>query len=300
MSKKVLAIYYSQSGQMGDIIDCFTAPLAGPDITVEKVRIRPAEEYVFPWTGERFYSMMPDCVLGATTELAPFTLRESSYDLIIFGYQPWFLYPSIPSNSILQHPAFKAVLKNTPVVTISGARNMWLNAFEGVKKLLTDAGGMLVGNIALVDRHPNVISFVTIFHWILGGKKDRYLNIFPKPGVSDADITHTKLFGELLLPYLHSNHWEDLQEDLMRHKAVELKYPLWLLETTAVPTYVKWARFIAKKKKRGFWLAAFKYYILFALFIAAPILLIIDAVFIKPFSSRRIKEKKQYYLALNS
>jgi len=300
MTKKVLAIYYSQSGQLGEIIDCFTAPLIESGVTVEKVRIRPVEDYAFPWTGKRFYGIMPDCVLGATTELAPFTLRESSYDLIILGYQAWFLYPSIPSNSILQHPDFKAVLKDTPVVTITGARNMWLNAFEGVKKLLLDAGANLVGNIALVDRHPNVISFVTIFHWILGGKKDRYLKIFPKPGVSEADIANTKVFGSVVLPYLHNGDWEDLQADLMRHKAVELKYPLWLMETTAVPTYVKWAQFIVKKKKRTVWLAAFKYYILFALFIGAPILLIIDAVFIKPFSSRRIKEKKQYYLALNS
>jgi hypothetical protein len=78
-----------------------------------------------------------------------------------------------------------------------------------------------------------------------------------------------------------------------------VKYPLWLLETTAVPTYVKWAHFIVRKKKRKIWLAAFKYYILFALFIGAPILLVIDAVFIKPFSSRRIKAKQQYYSALN-
>lgn len=299
MSKKVLAIYYSQSGQLGEIIDCFTAPFAGSGLTVEKVRVRPVEEYAFPWTGERFYGIMPDCVLGATTELVPFRLRESSYDLIILGYQAWFLYPSIPCNSILQHPDFKAVLKNTPVVTITGARNMWLNAFECVKKLLSDGGANLVGNIALVDRHPNVISFVTIFHWLLGGKKDRRLNIFPKPGVSEADIVHTEVFGNLVLPYLYKNEWEGLQAELISHKAVELKYPLWLLETTAVPTYVKWAQLLVKKKKRTFWLAAFKYYILFALFIGAPILLIIDAVFIKPFSSRRIKEKKQYYLALN-
>lgn len=299
MSKKVLAIYYSQSGQLGEIIDNFTAPLSEAGVTVEKVRIRPVEEYAFPWTGERFYGIMPDCVLGATTPLTPFTLKESSYDLIILGYQAWFLYPSIPSSSLLQHPVFTAVAKNTPVITITGARNMWLNAFEGIKKLLSDTDARLVGNIALVDRHPNVISFVTILHWLLGGKKDRQWNIFPKPGVSDADIANTKTFGNIVLPYLQNNDWQELQTDLLRHKAVELKYPLWLMETTAVPTYVKWARLLAKKKKRSFWLAAFKYYILIALFIGAPILLIIDAVFIKPFSSRRIKEKKQYYLALN-
>lgn len=299
MSKKVLAIYYSQSGQLGEIIDSITEPLAASGAVVEKVRIRPVTDYPFPWTGERFYAVMPDCVLGVPVELAPFTLKESSYDLIILGYQAWFLYPSIPCNSLLQHPDFRAVLKNTPVLTVTGARNMWLNAFEGVRKLLTEAGAMLTGNIALVDRHPNIISFVTIFHWLLGGKKDRKWGIFPKPGVSDEDITHTKVFGELALPYLNSGRWEGLQKDLVSQQAAVVSYPLWKLESTAIPTYVKWAHFIVGRKKRTAWLAAFKYYILFALFIGAPILLIIDAVFIKPFSSRRIKAKKQYYLELN-
>jgi hypothetical protein len=299
MSKKVLAIYYSQSGQLEEIIDSLTDPLVASDVTVEKVRIRPVADYAFPWKSPVFYSVMPDCVLGVPVELAPFTLKESSYDLIILGYQAWFLYPGIPTNSLLRHPAFKAVVKNTPVLTITGARNMWLNAFEGIRKMLLEDGANLVGNIALVDKHPNIVSFVTIFHWLLGGKKSRYLNIFPYPGVSAADIAHTRFFGELTLPYLNSNHWEGLSHNLEEHHAAVVKYPLWLLETTAIPTYVKWAHFIVKRKKRTAWLAVFKYYILFALFIGAPILLIIDALFIKPFSSKRIKAKKQYYSALN-
>lgn len=299
MSKKVLAIYYSQSGQLGEIIGSITGPLAAAGATVETVRIKPQTDYAFPWESSRFYSVMPDCVLGVPIELAPFTLKESSYDLIILGYQAWFLYPSIPCNSLLQHPGFRAVVKNTPVITVTGARNMWLNAFEGVRNLLTGAAANLAGNVALVDRHPNIVSFVTIFHWLLGGRKGRKWGIFPKPGVSDADIAHASVFGELALPYLDSGRWEGLQKDLVKHKAAEVSYPLWKLESTAIPTYVKWAHLIVRKKKRAAWLAAFKYYILFALFIGAPILLIIDAIFIKPFSSKRIKARKQYYLELN-
>ena len=230
MSKKILVIYYSQSGQLAEIVDCFTAPLAEAGATVEKVSIEPLPGYSFPWTTERFYSVMPDCVLGVTGMLAPFRLKESSYDLIVLGYQAWFLYPSIPVNSLLHHPDFQAVLPNTPVITITGARNMWLNTFLEVKKSLQQAKARLVGNIALVDRHPNHISFVTIFHWLLGGKKDRYLNIFPFPGVSASDIAHTREYGNLLLPYLQRGEWEGLQEELVREKAALLKYSLLLLE----------------------------------------------------------------------
>jgi hypothetical protein len=299
MYKRVLAIYYSQTGQLGEIIDCFTEPLVQAGVSVEKVRIRPANDYPFPWTGERFFSVMPDCVLSVPTELAPFTLKESSYDLIILGYQAWFLSPSIPSNSLLQHPDFKAVLKDTPVITITGARNMWLNACERVKKSLFQAGAKLVGNIALVDKHLNPVSFMTIFHWMIHGKKDRYLNIFPLPGVAASDISHTRIFGTIVLNHLNRNEWTGMQTELVSGNAVAYKYPLMFIESKARIIFAVWARFIAKRKNRTAWLVVFKYYLFIALFLGAPILLILDAIFIRPFSSRRIQKKKQYYLALN-
>ncbi|HEV2480217.1 MAG TPA: hypothetical protein VGS79_11130 [Puia sp.] len=297
MGKKILAIYYSQSGQLAEIIDKFTSPLEAAGHEVEKVRIETEPAYGFPWTSQRFYSVMPDCVLGVPCALKPFELRHTAYDLIILGYQAWFLFPSIPVNSLLHHPAFLAVLPGTPVITITGARNMWTNAFTEVRKMLAQAGANLVGNIALVDRHPNHISYVTIFHWLLGGKKSRYLGFFPYPGVSAADIGHTMVFGEIVASHL--DNYASLQNALMQEGAVNLKYSLLLLETKAVPTYFVWARFIMKRKKRNGWLTLFNYYLLFSLFVAAPVILVLDSIFIRPFSKKRIIAKKQHYLALN-
>jgi hypothetical protein len=298
MGKKILAIYYSQSGQLEEIIEQFTGPLETAGHDVEKIRIMPEPGYPFPWTSQTFYSVMPDCVLGVPGALAPFSLGSASYDLVVLGYQAWFLSPSIPVNTLLHHPAFLAVLRNTPVITITGARNMWVNAFSEVKKMLLQAGANLVGNIALVDRHLNHISYVTIFHWLLGGKKSRYLGFFPYPGVSAADIAHTRVFGEIATKQMDSD-FSRLQEALMEQKAVELSYSLLMLETKAVPTYFIWARFILKRKKRNGWLALFKYYLLFSLFVAAPIILIVDNLFIRPLSGKRIRAKKQHYSALN-
>jgi len=299
MSKKILAIYYSQSGQLTEIIDNLTAPLIESGDSVEKVRVRPKTDYPFPWTGTRFFAVMPDCVLGVPGELEPFQLKENKYDLIILGYQAWFLSPSIPSNSILSHPAFRDIVKNTPVVTITGARNMWISAMERVKKSLHESNAKLVGNIALVDNHANPISFVTIFHWMFSGKKDRYLNIFPKPGVADEDIDHTKVFGSILEQYLHKGEWDGMQAALVEQKAVRIKYNLMFIESKARRIFALWARFIVKRKKRTAWLVVFKYYLLIALFIAAPIILTVDAIFFKPFLSGRIKRQKQYYLGVN-
>jgi len=295
MNKKILVIYYTQSGQLEEIINHFTVPLVVEGNIVEKIRVQPVQPYPFPWTGKSFFAQMPDCVLHVPTQLQPFQLQETSYDLIILGYQAWFLSPCIPVNSILQDPAVQAVIKGTPVITITGARNMWISAMEDLKKILKNAGANLAGNIALVDRHHNFISFITILYWMFTGKKDRYLNVFPKPGVAEEDITHTAVFGNIVQQHLQAGEWDTLQAELVQQKAVVIKYRLMFIESKAKRIFGLWAGFIAKRKKRTPWLVAFKYYLLIALFIAAPIILTVDAIFFKPFLSARIRRQKQYY-----
>lgn len=299
MSKKILVIYYSQSGQLSDILTAFTAPLTEAGNTVEKVRVQLAHDFPFPWTGEKFFAVMPDCVLGVPAELKPFQLKENKYDLIILGYQAWFLSPGIPTNSILHHPAVQAVLKDTPVVTITGARNMWISAMESIKKILKQSGARLVGSIALVDKHHNFISFVTIFYWMFKGKKERWLNIFPKPGVADADIINSGVFGSTVQKYLAAGNWDGLQDALIQQKAIEVKYNLMFIESKASKIFAIWANLIAKKKKKTAWLVAFKYYLLIALFIAAPIILTVDFILFKPFLAGRIKKQKQQFSGIN-
>lgn len=299
MTKKVLAIYFSQSGQLGDIIDNLTAPLSGPGISVENVCVQPATPYPFPWKGNTFFAVMPDCVLSVPTQLAPFQLKETKYDLIILGYQAWFLSPSIPFNSILNSPAVKSVLKDTPVVMITGARNMWITAFEKSKKILATTGAKLVGHIALVDKHANFVSFVTIFYWMLKGKKGKALGFFPKPGVSDEDIAGTKVFGEIVAQHLNNGDWGSLQEALVAKKSVVIKYRLMFIESKASRIFSIWANIIVKKKNRAFWLSLFKYYLIIALFVAAPIILTVDAIFFKPFLGKKIAARKKYLLGVN-
>jgi hypothetical protein len=299
MGKKVLAVFYSQSGQLEQIIDHFTQPFIEAGVTVEKLRIYPAQAYPFPWSGKSFFSVMPDCVKQVPGQLQPFGFRESRYDLIILGYQAWFLSPSIPSNTLMFDPRFREIAKNTPVITITGARNMWISAMEKIKPVLKTMDARLVGNIALVDRHHNFVSFITIFHWMFKAKKDRFLNIFPIPGVSEADILNTKNYGTTAIPYLEKSNWQGFQEEMVEQGAVPVKYNLMFIESKARKIFKVWAGIISKRKKRDAWLVAFKYYLLIALFIAAPIILTVDAILFKPFLSGRIKRQKQYYSGVN-
>lgn len=299
MHKKLLTIFYSQSGQLEEIVDNFIAPFVESGVSVDKVRVRPKKDFGFPWTSARFFDAMPESVLGIPVELEPFELKEASYDLILFAYQPWYLSPSIPATSVLAHPAFKKVLKNTPVLTLIGARNMWLNAQERVKTLLMESGAKLIGNVVLTDKNSNLTSAITILYWMLTGKKDRYMGVFPKPGVADADILKTREFGTIVKEFFEKNDWNGLQKSLVEAKAIDVQSDLMFIESRASKLFLIWAGFITKRKNRSFWLILFKYYLLVALFMVAPLVLAINGVIFKPFLRKRINSKKQYYLGLN-
>ena len=295
MGKKILVLYYTQTGQLTEIVNSFITPFTEAGVFVEVVRARPKNDFAFPWTSERFFDAMPETVLAIPSSMEKIELKEAKYDLVVFAYQPWYLSLSIPANSILATDEVKKVLKDTPVVTLIGARNMWLSSQEKLKKILKELGANLVGNIALVDRNQNSISAITILHWMMNGKKDKYLGIFPKPGVSDEDISNTKVFGKTVLEFLQKGNFERLQQQLANQGAVEIVADYMIIEKLAPRLFLLWANFIIKRKNRAAWLVVYKYYLLFALFIIAPIVLTVNAILFRPFSGKSIREKKLYY-----
>lgn len=300
MSKKILVLYYSQTGQLTEIVETFTAPIKQAEISVETIQAQPQNDFDFPWNGQRFFDAMPESVLGIPAPLKPLQIREDKYDLVVFAYQPWFLSLSIPANSILADERVKKIIKNTPVITLIGARNMWLSSQEKLKKILTEAGAKLVGTIALVDTHSNLVSAVTILHWMMNGKKESYLGVFPKPGVPDEEIARAAGFGHIVARCLNDGKLEDLQQQLVNEKAVEVHTNLMFIEERAPRLFYIWAKLIVNSKHRQAWLVVFKYYLLFALFIIAPLVLSVYTVFFRPFLKKNISRKKRYYLGLQS
>ena len=295
--KKVLAINFSQSGQLDEIVNNFISPLQ--NVTIDRIKIEPTSMFPFPWSEGTFYNAMPETVLEEPMELKPINYKEEKYDLIILGYQPWFLSPSRPTTSLLKSEAFMKLLKDTPVITIIGARNMWLNAQESVVNLVNAAGGKMVGNIALVDRAPNHLSAVSIVYWMMTGKKERKWGVFPLPGVSDDDISGCSAFGAALNVELNKNDLSDFQKKMMLQQAVRINTNILFIEGKAKKIFRIWANLIKKKeasgKNRIFWIKFFRIYLNVALFGVAPILLVFYNVLIRPFKGKKIAAKKKYF-----
>jgi hypothetical protein len=299
MTKNILVVYYSQSGQLKNIAENFCAPFREKNCEIEWFSVKPKNDFPFPWSGKAFFNAMPESVLGAPAEIMIPEFKREHYDLIVFAYQPWFLSPSIPATSILHHPEFKKRLINTPVVTLIGSRNMWISAQERIKKILEECGSIHVANIVLCDRNNNFVSAVTIQYWMFTGKRDHFLGIFPCPGISEQDVAGSAIFGKAVLQSLELSKWEGLQEKLVKMKAVEVNTNLMFIESRASVLFKIWARTIIKKKNRELWLQIFKYYLLFALFLIAPVVLLIYNIFVRPFSGKQISKRKIYYTGVN-
>ena len=268
--KRILVVYYTQSGQLKEIIDSVLSPLT--EVTIDFLPIDTAEPFPFPWTDEAFFGAFPESYLQIPQPLKPFQLAHTDYDLVILGYQVWYLSPSIPFNSFLQSEAGKQLLQGKPVVTISGTRNMWVMAQQKVKKLLTECGAHLVGNIALTDRHHNHISVITIVQWLFSGDKNkRYLGVFPKSGVADKDIQGASVYGTLITSHLQTGDYTGLQQEIVAHGGVHYKRFLLSAEKKGNRLFGIWAKMIYGSKKRKFLLKCFRIYLYIAIWVLMPI-----------------------------
>ncbi len=272
--KRILVIYYTQSGQLKEIADNFVAPFQKQGIPVDFYEIQMETPYPFPWTNESFFGAFPESFLELPQPIKamPPDIETQEYDLVVLAYQVWYLSPSIPVTSFLKSEQARALLEGKPVVTLSGTRNMWIKAQEKVRSMLVKKGAYIVANIALADRHHNHISVLTIVHWLFTGKKNRYLDIFPLPGVSQEDITNVSQYGDILLKYAQiGNYGTSLQKEIVAQGGVQVKPFLLSAEKKANRLFGIWARAIYQSPRRKFLLKCFHAYLYFAIWILMPI-----------------------------
>ncbi len=251
--KRILVIYYTQTGQLKSALNSTLTPLEQAGVFIEYLHIKPKKAYPYPWSYIEFFDIFPETVHGSPTELEPFSINtEANYDLVVIAYQPWFLSICVPINSFLQTEEAKKLLKDKSVVTILACRNMWLNGQEKMKLQLKKLQAKLVGNITFVDKATNLVSLVTVLAFVLAGKKEKFMGVFPKYGVSDKDLRElAPQFGNILLKHIKTNDYNTQQEELVAAGAVIVKPNLLLMEGRGRDLFPLYANYISKKGKAG-------------------------------------------------
>lgn len=302
MKKNILVIYYSQTGQLEDIVKNIAKPFENKkeeyDVTYYNIKLK--EDFPFPWPGDVFFNTFPESYLQIPKEIfppAPDVLNKK-YDLILFGYQVWYLTPSIPIISFLKSSYAETLLKGSQVVTISGTRNMWMLSQEKLKVHLKNLGATLVGNIALVDRHDNYTSVLTILRWLTTGQKEKS-GMLPAAGISDEEISGAGKYGTIIEKHFSGNDLSGLQPELVKNGAIEIRPFLVRVEKVGNKIFTVWSNLIIKKKeKRPLLIKFFKVYLMAAIWIISPIVLVLHLLTTPIFWFKR-KKQKEYLQGIN-
>ena len=275
MRPRILVLYYTQTGQLRQILDSITSDIADK-ADIDYAAIEPAKPFPFPWTALQFFDAMPETVehFPAPVKALSSDVFNKHYDLIIFGYQPWFLNPSQPTTAFLKSEYAK-IFRGKPVITVVGCRNMWLHAQEKVKGYLQSVNARLVGNIVLTDSNANLVSLLTVIRWSFKGQKHAS-GMLPAAGVQDKDIYESHRFGSTIYKHYQDNNLIDLQRELLAQGAVQLNPGLVILEQRGIKNFRFWAKFIREKggpgdPNRAGRVMMFKNLLLVAIFILSPI-----------------------------
>lgn len=297
--KKILVIYFSQTGQWSDAMEAtFRNHLEDNEIEFTYARVEPAQPYPYPWSYIQFFNAFPETVMGVPCELKPLNIDESvNYDLVILGYQPWFLSICIPISSFLQTSQAERILKGKKVITLLNCRNMWLNGQEKMKGHLKRLGAELVGNLTFVDRSPNLVSLVTVFAHAFG-EKDRFLGIFPKYGVKKDEIEpFAPQLGDSIIDHLKRGEFNTLQDELIRNGGVVVKPNLLLLEGRGKILFPIYARFVMNGKSklaRGIRVRIFGICLPILIFLVSPVITLISRLSPLLFK-RKLQTAVDYY-----
>jgi hypothetical protein len=298
--KHVLALYYSQSGQLQSILESVVMPLqAAEDVQVTLQEIAPGTPYPYPWSAMSFLDALPESVAGAPCPMQAvrYDLHQP-YDLIILAYQVWYLAPSIPIASFLSSDAAKTLFSGKQVVTVIGCRNMWLTAHDRMRSILQNLRAQLVANIVLTDKAPNLVSMVATVVWMLTGNKGPRWGL-PAAGVAREDIGRAHGYGEHILAYLRGQ-MPHLQDALVAQGAVPYEPQLHMQEKTAARAFRKWATFIRASGGPGDPHRAPRLRLLQVCFplvilLMAPLYYLIHFATL-PFRRRRIQAARAHYL----
>ncbi|OOF36855.1 hypothetical protein [Rodentibacter heidelbergensis] len=242
-SQNILIISYSQTGQLSRLVEHFLAPLQQDDIHLEHHLIKPCEPYPFPWKFMHFFNQFPESVHLQPAPIEPLPLQREKYDLVVIAYTVWFLSPAQPISAFLQSTQAN-LLKDTPVITLIGCRNMWLMAQEKMKKMIAQKGGKLIANVVKTDQSNAWQSFITTPAWMLSGKK-RYFSWLPSAGISEAEMQDMQRFGKKLSQVLSDNR--PLDHTLFQKMgAVKIDEKLMMSEKVGHRSFYLWGKLLIK------------------------------------------------------
>lgn len=246
---RVLAVYFSQTGQLERCARAVAAPVSAAGHMVEFLRLENEAPYPFPWKFWQFLDAFPESVYLDPPPLKRWQVASSRYDLILLCYSPWFLSPSPALTAFVQSERGRALLRDTPVVTLTASRGMWTQAQEQAKTLLADAGARFCDHVALDDPHK-LSSFITTPLWMLTGHQQPVRGL-PRAGVPDDLIAGSARFGRALARALGDGSLDGRRAVLTGLRAAQVDTALMTSEKIGRRSFRVWGKLVRLAGRPG-------------------------------------------------
>jgi len=300
--KKVLVVYYSQTGQITSVVDSICKAMQSGGISVSRECLRTEKEYPFPWPFFRFLDVFPESVYLDPPALLPLSIdADADYDLVIIAYQVWYLSPSLPITAFIKSTAGQKILADRPVVTVIACRNMWLMAQEKMKQMLSDVGAKLLDNVVLVDSQSALVTFLTTPRWLLTGNKGVQGGVLPPAGVTEKDIAGAARFGSALASALHQDAERTGQPLLSGLEAVKVDTRLIASEKIGHRSFLIWGKLLRKIGPQGtplrqLVLAIYAVFLVCMIVTVVPITMVLKFL-LKPLLKKGLDREREYFEA---
>jgi hypothetical protein len=299
-TKKVLVVYYSQTGQLTSAVKSICQAVESENIQVVYESLHPQQEYPFPWPMLKFLDVFPESVYMDPPPLKTLQVDAAeSFDLVIIAYTVWFLSPSLPITAFLKSPEGKQLVAGKPVITVIACRNMWLMAQEKVKQLLAQAGAKLLDNIALVDAGPSLATFITTPLWMLTGNKGKPGGWLPPAGIAEQDIQNASRFGRAIASALNNDLETQGHSLLQGLKAVDVDSSLIASEKVGQRSFTIWGKLLRSvgpqgDPKRKPILVIYMVFLITLIITVVPLNMLIKRI-LRPLTKHKLEQQKSYF-----
>lgn len=258
MNKNVLVIFYSQTGQLREIIMNIFSHLR---IDIDFCEIK-TPQYNFPLNWNYMFEMFPESVLQTPCKIS-YNLPLKEYDTIVIGFQTWFLNISLPIYTFSLTEDFKTLVKGKEVILIMDCRNSWRKSMDYMEKIVIANGGRIKSKHVFASIGGNILGSLAILKWFFTGNKiSKY---FPEPGVPQSEIDKSKSYGLNII--------NEYTNDVMFYPSNNNKLMPPEIETSISKKFRWWANFIVKDQNnyRKIKLTLFKVWLAVALIIVSPL-----------------------------
>ena len=297
--KNVLIVSYSQSGQISDVVEALSRPLAEAGVKIHHEVLRQVKAFPFPWPFFAFLDVFPESVRLDPRPNQPLSVvPDADFDLVILAWSVWYLSPAQPVTAFLQSAEGRRLLGGRPVVSVVACRNMWLSAFDTLKRLVADAGGRLVDHVAFTDEANALATFITTPRWMFTGRRDGFLGL-PPAGVSVSQTAGAARFGAALAEALSRDEEKRCQPMLHGLNAVKIAPHLVLSERAGRRAFQVWSGLIRLCGRAGQWrripaLALFVAYLFVMIITVVPVSFMLQRI-TAPLLTRRIAALVRHY-----